>query len=220
MKKLPDKAEIAESIITELKRGPLRKDRSNAQACAVIKMAVERMIETLRVGYRGPRPDVGSTRKSAKNFRKALDPLSDAMPIFIKGCDRPVMTLRELRSALDWFESSEDGPSPKFEGGKHCAAIYARRLVNEFSQKPPSTAIGGQVREIGTLLYQAFSGEEDVKLKRQTDAVCRNRRYDNEIPERPRRIVIKDGKVHEPYLDECRADPRRQGGMIARRWGR
>jgi hypothetical protein len=96
---------------------------------------------------------------------------------------------------LDWFESTEDGPSPKFDAAKYCAAIYAYRLVNEFSQKPPSTALGGQVRNIGTFLYEAFSGEENVELKRQTDAVCRNRRT---LPDngRLRRFIRKEGKLH------------------------
>jgi hypothetical protein len=223
MKKPPDKAEIVEQIIDELGLGPLRKDRSKAQACA----AIERMIETLRVGYELPRADAAFIRKAAKNFRKALEPLSDAMPlpplvantimgwilvcpngepVFIESCDRKHMTLREFRSALDWFESTEDGPSPSFDAAKYCAAIYAYRLVNEFSQKPPSTSLGGQVRNIGTFLYEAFSGEKDVELKTQTDAVCRNRRT---LPDngRLRRFVRKEGKLHEAYLDEAPAAP-------------
>lgn len=220
MKKLPDKAEIVAWIVTTL--GPLRQPRSDAEASA----AVERMIETLRVGYRHPRPDAAFIRKVAKNFRKALEPLSDAMPlpplvantimewilvcpngepVFIESCDRKHMTLREFRSALDWFGHA-DGPSPKFEAAKYCAALYAYRLVKAFSQKPPSTFRHGQVREIGTLLYQAFSGEEDVGLKRQTDDVCRNR---GTLPDngRLRRFVRKEGKLHEAYLDEGLAIP-------------
>lgn len=153
MKKLPDKAEIVAWIVTTL--GPLRQPRSDAEASA----AVERMIETLRVGYRHPRPAAAFIRKAAKNFRKALEPLSDAMPlpplvaytimewilvcpngepVFIESCDRKHMTLREFRSALDWFGHA-DGPPPKFEAAKYCAALYAYRLVKAFSQKPPST---------------------------------------------------------------------------------
>jgi hypothetical protein len=221
MKKLPDKAEIVKWIVTALGH-PLRQPRSEAEASA----AVERMIETLRVGYRHPRPDAAFIRKAAKNFRKALEPLCDAMPlpplvantlmewilvcpngepVFIESCDQKHMTLREFRSALDWFEST-DGPSPKFDAAKYCAGIFAYRLVNEFSQKPPSTALGGQVRNISTLLYQAFSGEEDVELKRQTDAVCRNRRT---LPDngRLRRFIRKEGKLLEAYLDEAPAAP-------------
>jgi len=219
MKKLPDKAEIVKKIITELERGPLRRG-------APVERAVERMIETLRGGYGGPRLDPASIRKAAKNFRKALEPLSDAMPlpplvantimgwmlvcpngepVFIESCDRKHMTLREFRTVLDWLERT-DGPSPKFDAAKYCAAIYAYRLVNEFSQKPPSTTFDGQVCKIGTLLYQAFSGEEDVDLKRQTDDVCRNRRT---LPDngRLRRFVRKEGKLHEAYLDEGLAIP-------------
>jgi hypothetical protein len=196
MKKLPDKAEIVAWIVTAL--GPLRQPRSDAEACAVI----ERMIEMLRGGYGGPRLDPASIRKAAKNFRKALEPLSDAMPVFIESCDRKHMTLREFRSALDWFGHT-DGPSPKFDGAKYCAALYAYRLVKAFSQKPSSTFM---VHEIGTLLYQAFSGEEDVKLKRQTDAVCRSCKA---LPDngRLRRFVRKEGKLCEAYLDEGLAIP-------------
>ena len=173
MKKLPDKAEIVEQIVeTELGR-PLRQHRSKEQARAL----VERMIETLRVGYRHPRPDTRSIKKIAKNLNKALEPLSGADPflaIFIKGRDRKHIWLRELRSALDGLESIKDWPGPKLDAAKYCAAFFAHKLVKEFSQKPPSTALKGQVRAIGTLLYHACSGEEGVELKRQTDAVCRN----------------------------------------------
>jgi hypothetical protein len=175
MKKLPDKAEMVEWIVTAL--GPLRKPRS-AQARAGL---VERMIERLRVGYGHQRPDIRSIKKITKNLSKALEPLSDAMPllpIFIKGCDRKHIWLRELRSALDGLASLEDWPSPKLEDAKYCAAFFAHRLVKEFSQKPPSTSPNGQVRAIATLLYQACSGEKGVKLKRQTDAVCRNGKHE------------------------------------------
>src|SRR5580693_4466554 len=153
MKPLPDKAEIVEQIVTALGR-PLRQHRSKEEACD----AVERAIKALRAGYGHPRPDVGSIRKAAKNLHEALEPLNDAMPIFIKGCDRKNILVRELRSALDYLECTK-GPSPRFDAAKYCAATFAYRLVNEFSQKSPSTTFGGQVREIGALLYLAFSGE-------------------------------------------------------------
>jgi hypothetical protein len=140
--KVPDKAEIVEQIVTEL--GPLRHSETKTST------AVEMTIEHLSIAHELPRADAGSIRKAAKNFRKALEPLSDAMPlpplvantimewilvcpngepVFIESCDRKHMCLRELRSALDWFEST-DGPSPKFGYTKNCAAIYAYRLVN------------------------------------------------------------------------------------------
>jgi hypothetical protein len=115
------------------------------------------------------------------------------------------MTLREFRSALDYLENT-DGPSPKFDAAKYCAALYAYRLVKAFSQKLPSTFRHGQVHEIGALLYLAFSGEKDVELKRQIDDVCRSRRT---LPDngRLRRFVRKEGKLHEAYLDEAPAAP-------------
>src|ERR1700730_10794941 len=135
MKQRPDKAEIVEQIVkTEL--GPLRKDHSEAQACA----AVERMIETLRDGYGHPRPDAGSIRRAAKNLHKALEPLNGTMPIFRKGCAGKPMSLRELRFALDWLGNT-DGPPPKFDAAKYCAALFAYRLVKEFPQKSPSTLL-------------------------------------------------------------------------------
>ena len=73
---------------------------------------------------------------------------------------------------MDFFEH-KDGPPQSTE---HLAAEFAHRLVNNFSQKPPSTTFNGQVRLIGTLLYQAVSGEEEVELKRQTDTVLRSAR--------------------------------------------
>ncbi|HEY8033349.1 MAG TPA: hypothetical protein VIF02_13490 [Methylocella sp.] len=195
MKQLPDKAEIVEQIITELGR-PLRQHRSEAEAFTL----VESMIKTLRDGYGRPRPDAAFIRKAAKNLRKALEPLSDATPILIKGGDRGAMQLQEFRAALDWFVDT-DGPSPKFEAAKYCAALYAYRLVKAFSRMPPSTALGGQVRNIGTFLYEAFSGEENVELKRQTDAVCKSRKA---LPDNGylRRFVRKEGKLREAYLDE------------------
>ena len=179
MKKLPDKAEIVAWIVTTL--GPLRQPRSKAQACA----AVERTVKALRVAHEIQRADARSIAKHAKNLLKALEPGSEAMPIPLKGCDRKHMWLQELRSALDYLGHSH-GPSSRYDNTKYCAAIYAYRLVNEFSQKPPSTTFDGQVRDIGSRLYFAITGKEDVDLKRQTDAACRNGRYENEILERAR----------------------------------
>jgi hypothetical protein len=83
------------------------------------------------------------------------------------------MTMREFLSALGWFEHL-DGPSFKVDIPKHFAAIHADCLVNEFSQKPPTGTRDGQVSEIAGYLYQALTGEEDVKLKHQIDAVRRS----------------------------------------------
>jgi len=172
MKKLLGEAEIVEEIVTT-RLNPLRRHRSEAQA----RVAVGNAIKMIRLVYWRPRPDAGSIRKAAENFKKKLEPLAGGMPIFLKGCGRTYMTLQEFRSALDWFESA-DGSSPKFDEPKKTAAIYAYCLVDEFSQKSPSTTFNGQVREIGLLLYEAVSGEK-AELKRQTDAVCRNCRSDN-----------------------------------------
>jgi hypothetical protein len=214
MKKLPDKAAIIKQIIDELSLGPLRKDRSKAQACAAIERAIE-MIEQLREANREkPKPETGaeleyrnwysrsgphaaSIRKAAKIIRKALAAYSDGglsieledkdpLRFFRKGSYRCEMKLWEFRSALDFFEHKDDQPLST----QHLAAKYAHRLVNEFSQKPPSTTFDGQVREIGTLLYQAVSGEEGVELKRQTDAVLKNAREHN--------CIIVRGGSNEP----------------------
>jgi hypothetical protein len=83
--------------------------------------------------------------------------------------------LQVYRSGLDWLAGHIDADVPP-PSTKHLAAEFAHRLVNEFSQRPPSTTFDGQVREIGTLLYQAVSGEEDVELKRQTDIALKSAR--------------------------------------------
>jgi hypothetical protein len=83
------------------------------------------------------------------------------------------MTMREFLSALDWFEHI-DGPSSKVDTRKHFVAVHADCLVNEFSQKPPTATVDGQVSEVASLLYEALTGEEDVKLKHQIDAVRRS----------------------------------------------
>jgi hypothetical protein len=151
---LLDKAGIAEQIGIAL--CPLRRSRTEAQARA----GAERAIAMLRMEASRPFPDAASIRKIAGDFRKALEPLGDGQQIPLGGCDRHVMMMRELRSALDWFV---DGPSSKVDLPKYFAACHANGLVNEFSQKPPNC--GYQVREIAGLLYQALTGEEGVELK-------------------------------------------------------
>jgi hypothetical protein len=211
MKKPPDKADIVEQIVTAL--GPLRKDRSKAQACA----AIERMIEKLREGPMPPKPKIGeelgedrnwyfrcgphaaSVRKAAKKLLKALAPYSGGLPVNLKdplrglrkGDDQCTIPLQVYRSGLDWLagHTEADVPPPST---KHLAAEFAHRLVNDFSQKRPSTTFDGQVSKIGTFLYQAVSGEEDVELKRATDTVCKSARENT-------CIIVRGGfKGNEP----------------------
>jgi hypothetical protein len=201
MKKLPDKAEIVEQIVTALGR-PLRQHRSEAKAYAAVESAIE-TIEQLREATRDkPKPETGaeleyrnwysrsgphaaSIRKAAMKFRKVLEPFSgglsielkDPLRFFRKGCDRCEMQLQVFRSALDWFGHTDDPPPST----KHLAAEFAHRLVNEFSQKPPTgtSSPNGQVREIAGLLYQSLVGGIWCDLKRQTDAVLKSARKYN-----------------------------------------
>jgi hypothetical protein len=152
MKQLPDR-DIIEQIGIAL--CPLRRSKTQAQAQA----GAETAIAMLRMR---PFPDAASIRKTAGNLRKALEPFGDGQQIPLGGCDRHVMMMRELRSALDWFEGL-DGPSSKVDLPKYFAACHANGLVNEFSQKPPNC--GYQVR--AGYLYQALTGEEGAELKRQ-----------------------------------------------------
>jgi hypothetical protein len=165
---------------------------------AVITIELQRVSRT--VGNEIPLADVNFIGKHAKSLHKALEPGSDAMPIPLKGCDRKHMSLQELRSALDYLGHSH-GPSSRFDNTKYCAAIYAYRLVNEFSQKRPSSSIDGQVRNIGSLLYSAITGKE-TELKRQAAAACRNGRHESEILERTRQW-----EERELQLDEAPTAP-------------
>ena len=166
MKQLPD-SDIAETIATAL--CPLRrsKTRAQAQAGAETAIAMLRMMESRPF----PRPD--SIKKATGKLREVLEPFGDEQQIPLGGCDRLVMTMRELRSALDWFEHLT-GPSSKVDIPKHFAAIQADCLVNEFSQEAPTGTADGKVSEIAGLLYQALTGQEEVKLKHQIDAVRRD----------------------------------------------
>jgi hypothetical protein len=158
MKQHPPDRDIAETIAIAL--CPLRRSKTQAQAQA----RAETAIAMLRVDASRPFPDSASIRKIAGNLGKALEPFGDGQQIPLGGCDRHVMTMREFRSALDWFEHI-NGPSVRFDGAKYLCAARANGLVNEFSQKPPNS--GNQVREIAGLLYEALTGEEGAELKRQ-----------------------------------------------------
>jgi hypothetical protein len=177
MKQPPD-SNIIEQIVIAL--GPPRLGRRPVAA------AVEMAIAMLRKQASQPFPDAASIRKAAENLRKAVEPLGDEQQIIQiphEGCDCDghVMTMRDLRSALDWFEHIE-GPSSKVDVLKHFVASQADCLVNEFSQNPPTGTVDGQASEVASLLYQAVTGEEDVKLKHQVDAVRRSWRCLNLKP--------------------------------------
>jgi hypothetical protein len=167
MKKPPD-SDIAETIVIALRR-PLHGSKTQAQAQA----RAETAIKMLRTEASRPFPDADSIKKLARNLDKAVEPFGDGQQIPLGGCDRYVMTMRELRSALDWLKHLT-GPSVRFDRAKYLSASIAEGLVNEFSKTPPTGKPDGQVSEIAGLLYQALTGEEEVKLKHQTDAVRRS----------------------------------------------
>jgi hypothetical protein len=109
MKQLPDKAEIVKEIFTKLDLGPLRKDRSKAEARA----AIERAIEQLREGPYREKPNLGeelgedrdwyfrcgphaaSVKKAAKKLLKALEPYNGGLPANLKdplrACEKGMM---------------------------------------------------------------------------------------------------------------------------------
>jgi hypothetical protein len=160
----PTDNDIVEHIRTIL--GPTRGRQNRAAVEAAIECAITMLHRDSQSFL-----DAGAVNKRAKNLRQELEPLGDELQIPLEGCgERCVMTLREFRSAVNWFEHI-DGPSPKFDTSKHLAAILADGLVKEFSQKKPSGTSGGQVRDIAGLIYQAAFGGEWVDLKRAVDAV-------------------------------------------------
>jgi hypothetical protein len=168
MKQPPD-SDIIEQIVTTLH--PLRRSETQAQA------GVEKAIAMLRKAAPRPFPRPDSIKKASEKLREAVEPFDDGTQITqipIDGGDRyHVMTMRDFRSALDWFERLE-GPSSKVDMLKHFVATQADCLVNEFSQEPPTGTPDGKVSEIAGFLYQALTGEEEVKLKHQIDAVRRS----------------------------------------------
>ena len=80
---------------------PLRRSKTEAQAQA----GAETAIKMLRTEASRPFPRPDSIKKATRKLREALEPFGDGQQIPFGGCDRLVMTMRELRSALDWFEA-------------------------------------------------------------------------------------------------------------------
>jgi hypothetical protein len=210
MKKPPD-SDIAETIATTL--CPLRRSKTRAQAQA----GAETAIKMLRTEASRPFPDSASIKKIAGNLHKAIEPFGDGQQIPLGGCDRLVMTMRELRSALDWFEHLT-GPSVRFDRAKYLCAVHADGLVNEFSKKPPTGTPPpkGQAREIAGFLYQSLAGGKWVDLKHQTDAVRRSWR---DLDERLCRGREEDREGHWCNQYASGSGPRKQD-VLKNRWHR
>jgi hypothetical protein len=165
MKQLPDKAGIAETIAIAL--CPLRRSKTMAQAQA----RAETAITMLRKQASQPFPDAASVRKAAESLRKAVEPLGDEQQL-IQIPDGHIMTMRELRFVLDWFEGLK-GPSSKVDVLKRFVATQADCIVFEFSEERD----GWRLSDVASLLYEAVTGEADVKLKHQIDAVRRSWKF-------------------------------------------
>jgi hypothetical protein len=152
--------DIVEWIVTILH--PLRRSETETQA------GVEMAIKLLREQDSQSFPRVDSIKKATGKLREALGPCIDLQMPFWDG-DQP-MTIRD---ALDFFEGLE-GPSSKVDVLKRRVANQADCLVFGFSQEQPTTTVDGKVSDVASLLYQALTGEKDVRLKRQIDAVRRS----------------------------------------------
>jgi hypothetical protein len=165
MKQLPDH-ETIEWIVNEL--SPLRCPETEARA------GVEMAIKLLRgdAPMRFPRPDsfprANSIKKATRKLREAFGSFGDMQMPFWNG-DQP-MTVRD---ALDWFDGLE-GPSSRVDILKSSVARQADCLVYQFSKRPPTAAATGKVSGVASILYQAFTGEEGVRLEHQIDAVRRS----------------------------------------------
>jgi hypothetical protein len=170
MKQPPD-SYIIEEIVTHLGRPLWRPGAARRPTNAEVVAALKKRIEMLHDLVPQPFPSAASIKKAAKNLHEALEPFGDGQQIPLGGCDRHVMTMRELRSALDSFEHL-DGPSSKHDRTKWLCATFADGLVNEFSEKPPRTTDGGPCREIARLLYESVTGKK-ADLKRAVDVVRR-----------------------------------------------
>jgi hypothetical protein len=165
--------DIIEWIVNIL--GQLRHSKTRAQAQDRVGLA----IKMLREQTSQPFPDAASIRKAAENLRKAVEPLGDEQQL-IQIPDGHIMTMQDLRFVLDWFEGLK-GPSSKVDVLKHFVATQADCIVFEFSEEPPTGTVDGRVSEVASLLYEAITGEANVKLKHQIDAVRRSWRDLDEL---------------------------------------
>jgi hypothetical protein len=81
--------------------------------------------------------------------------------------------MRDLRFVLDWFEGLK-GPSFRVDTLKGFVATQADCIVFEFSNRRARRLA---VSDVASLLYQAVTGEADVELKHQIDAVRRSWKF-------------------------------------------
>jgi hypothetical protein len=169
-KSLPKQCDIVEEIVDHL--GPLSCSRGKALA------DVDRHIDLFRRIVEQKLPDATTVREAARSLSNALALFGDSQPVPLDNCERPYVTIREIRSACGLLQGI-DGPSSKFDQIKwHCAS-FAYSLIRDFSKASRSVGVrlpgADRHRNIAGLLYKAIYGRR-MTLKRQCAAVRKWRR--------------------------------------------
>jgi len=170
MKSLPKHPEIIEEIANNL--GRLSCSRPEALAEIDSRIGLLRRITEQKL------PDAATVRKAARELTDALGPFEDAQLIPLHNCERPYVTVGEIRSACGWLNGI-DGPSSKFDQAKWHCANFAYSLIRDLSKAPQSGRVrlagADRHRNIAGLLHKAIFGRR-MTLKRQCDSVRRWRR--------------------------------------------
>jgi hypothetical protein len=131
--KAAKQSEIVEEIVDHL--GPL--SCSRPEALAAVDCGIGGLQRIIEQGL----PDAATTRKAAKALSDALALFEETRPIPLHNCERPYVTVREIRSACGWLQGL-NGPSTKFDQAKWHCANFAYSLIKDLSKAPQS----GRVR--------------------------------------------------------------------------
>jgi len=170
MTPLPKQSEIVEEIIDHLR--PLTCSRAAAHDEVNLRIGLFRWIVEQKL------PDAATVRKAARDLSCALAPFEDPQLIPLHNCERPSVTVDEIRSICEWLQRI-DGPSSKFDQAKWHCANFAYSLIRDLSRAPRHARVrspgGEKHRNIAGLLHKAICGRR-MTLKRQCAAVRRWRR--------------------------------------------
>jgi hypothetical protein len=119
MKSHPKQSEIVEEIVDHL--GALSCSRGKALA------EVDRRINLFQRIVEQKLPDAATVRKAARGLSNALALFEDSQPFPLHNCERPYVTVREIRQGID-------GPSSKFDQTKWHCANFAYSLIRDLAK--------------------------------------------------------------------------------------
>jgi hypothetical protein len=170
MKSHPKQSEIVEEIVDHL--GALSCSRGKALA------EVDRRINLFQRIVEQKLPDAATVRKAARDLSNALALFEDSQPFPLHNCERPYVTVREIRSACRLLQGI-DGPSSKFDQTKWHCANFAYSLIRDLAKASRNVGVrlpgADRHRNIAGLFHKAIYGRR-MTLKRQCAAVRKWRR--------------------------------------------